>query len=118
MLQSETKNNQQVVANTGVTANMKFIGENSHSFDGKTIVEGSGTGAKVYQYVGGGSLADITTPTPSTATDWQEVVVSMVQSMLILVITLQIKHKQNMPNSLVVMQIQDLTLIIQQWHWI
>ncbi|WP_300224323.1 hypothetical protein, partial [uncultured Helicobacter sp.] len=70
-LQSETKDsNHQVVANTGVTANMKFIGENSHSFDGKTIVKGSGTSAEVYQY----TKADGNLSTPSTqANEWNKI---------------------------------------------
>ena len=57
-----------------VTANMKFIGDNSHSFDGRTIVEGSGENAKVYTYVGSGSIADATTsPLPQpNATDWKQ----------------------------------------------
>ena len=75
-LQSETKDNsQQVVANTGVTANMKFIGENSHSFDGKTIVEGSGEHAKFYAYTGTGTIDDVTAqpPTPQNGSDWKQI---------------------------------------------
>ena len=75
-LQSETKgSNGSINKNTGVTANMKFIGENSHSFDGKTIVEGSGTSAKFYAYTGNKSIADVTTqpPTPQNGNDWKQI---------------------------------------------
>lgn len=75
VMQSErtTGNNQ----GSGVTATMKFIGENSHSFDGKTIVEGSGTSAKFYQYVGSKTEADIPAifTTSSNTADWKEITI-------------------------------------------
>ncbi|MCE3047399.1 hypothetical protein [Helicobacter kayseriensis] len=53
-----------------VAATMKFIGEDSHSFDGKVIVKGSGASAEFYQY----TKADGNLSTPSTqASDWNQI---------------------------------------------
>ena len=63
-LQSKAYGN--ITLDNTVTANMKFIGSDSHSFDGKILVKGSGTTAEFYTYVKDDKL----TAKPSDASDY------------------------------------------------
>lgn len=68
----ESKAYGNITLGENVTARIKFVGENSHSFDGKVLVKGSGTSAEFYAYTGTGTTAS----TSTLATDWKQISVN------------------------------------------